>query len=286
MPQISIIIPAYNQAKYLPDAINSIIDQSFEDWECIIVNDGSSDNTREVVNPYLGNRKFIYIEQHNNGLAATRNRGINESSGRYIQFLDADDVIDHTKLKKQFSILSKHKDPALSYTDYFSSTEYDLKRPYPEGRYLPPIFLMDDKIHDLILRWETEMSIPIHCFLFDVRLFKDYGIRFDETLPNHEDWDCWMNIFRLNPSIYYIPEKLSTYRIHTDSMVYNWKLMESGYMKALLKQRSTFERRSNEYELLSKKIRLTKKKYKMKRPSTISKIVSWIQKKLHHFVSC
>lgn len=287
MPTISVIIPVYNQAKYLPDAINSIIAQSFENWECIIVNDGSTDDTHEVIKPYLSNSdKFVYIEQSNKGLAATRNRGIDESSGVYIQFLDADDVIDHTKFEKQLEMLSKKKDITLSYTDYFSSSESNLKSPYPKGRYLPPVFININKLHDLIIRWETEMSIPVHCFLFDARFFKDYKIRFDETLPNHEDWDCWMNIFKLYPDVYYIPEKLAIYRIHTDSMVYNWKLMRSGYIKALIKQRNTFGKKSLEYELLSQKIQYTKKKYGIYKPLLIQKLIHYIRWIFSYFISC
>lgn len=284
MPTVSIIIPAYNQAKYLPDAINSIIAQSIEGWECIIINDGSTDNTHEVIKPYLTNSdKIIYIEQSNKGLAATRNRGIDESSGKYIQFLDADDVIDHTKFEKQLIMLSKKKGLSLSYTDYFSSTEFDLTCSYPKGRYLSPAFLNVNNLHDLITRWETEMSIPIHCFLFDARFFKDYGIRFDETLPNHEDWDCWMNIFRLNPYVYYIPEKLATYRIHTDSMVYDWKQMRAGYIKALIKQQNTFGKKSHEYELLSQKIKFTKRIYGICRHLIISKAIYGIRRVLSNF---
>jgi glycosyltransferase involved in cell wall biosynthesis len=261
MPTISVIIPAYNQAIYLPDAINSIINQTFEDWECIIVNDGSSDNTHEVIQSYLSNNKFIYITQPNRGLAAARNRGIDESSGKYVQFLDADDVIEHTKLEKQLLFLLNKNELALSYTDYFSSSENNLNNPCPEGRYLPPVFLLKNKLHDLILRWETEISIPVHCFIFDARFFNEFKIRFDESLPNHEDWDCWMNIFRLRPSVQYIPEKLATYRIHKDSMMHDWRLMKAGYIKALLKQRKTFEKKSYEYNLLLQKIKLTKKNY-------------------------
>lgn len=278
MPKITVIIPAYNQSRFLPDSLNSIIAQTITDWECIIVNDGSTDNTHEVASSYLiRSNKFKYIKQSNSGLAATRNKGLESACGQYIQFLDADDVIDHRKFEKQLNCLKQTQNLALSYTDYFSSTEVDLTCPYPDGRYLTPNFSGTNMLHDLIKRWETEMSIPVHCFLFDARFFKDYGIRFDETLPNHEDWDCWMNIFKLNPNVYYINDKLATYRIHTDSMVYDRKKMGLGYRKALLKQRATFQPRSYEYKLLTQKIHAIRKRYKIYNQCNLTKVLQMIR---------
>ncbi len=278
-PLISVIIPCYNQAQYLPDALNSILNQTFNDWECIIINDGSSDNTNDVVCGFLNqNKKFKYIEQANRGLAATRNKGLDNSKGEFIQFLDADDIIDRNKFEKQLALLSKTTNLALSYTDYFSSTESDLTRPYPHGRYLPPTFVHENKLHDLILRWETEMSIPVHCFLFDARFFNHHKIRFDETLPNHEDWDCWMNIFRLNPEVYFVPEKFAIYRIHTDSMVYDRKKMCDGYIKALSNQKNSFNRMSCEYEFITKKMKMTKERYKKYNYSIKNRIINLIRR--------
>ena len=88
VPQVSVVVPAYNQAKYLKDSLNSLIAQTFEDWECIIINDGSTDDTGEIIRSYAGKDSRIrYVEQPNSGLAAARNRGLEEVKGRYIQFL-------------------------------------------------------------------------------------------------------------------------------------------------------------------------------------------------------
>jgi hypothetical protein len=78
--------------------------------------------------------------------------------------------------------------------------------------------------------------MPIHSFLFDSRLFKGHGIRFDESLQNHEDWDCWMRIFVLDPVIFHIPEPLTIYRIHGDSICTNTPRMLEGFCTALKKQ--------------------------------------------------
>ena len=94
MPKVDIIIPAYNAAKYLPAAIESVIAQTFEDWRIVLVDDGSTDNTAEVVAPYIDRLgpKLLYIKQANAGLPAARNAAIRNSSSEFLALLDADDV--------------------------------------------------------------------------------------------------------------------------------------------------------------------------------------------------
>ena len=175
VPQVTVIIPTYNQAKYLKDALNSLIDQTFEDWECIIINDGSTDDTGEVIRSYAGkDSRICYVEQANSGLAAARNRGLEKVKGRYIQFLDSDDALHKNKLQLQLALLSQTKELALSYSDYITSIENDLSIPHPY--YLTPKFNSNNLLYDLILRWETEISIPIHCFLFDAKFFNKHKI--------------------------------------------------------------------------------------------------------------
>jgi glycosyltransferase involved in cell wall biosynthesis len=102
IPTVSVIIPAYNSAKYLPEAIASILEQTYTDYEIIVINDGSTDNTSEVVTPYLD--KIRYFEQSNQGVSATRNRGIYLAKGEFIAFLDADDIFLPQKLAQQVEI--------------------------------------------------------------------------------------------------------------------------------------------------------------------------------------
>lgn len=128
---VSIIIPCYNQAHYLPDALESVLAQKYPEWECIIVNDGSRDQTEAVAIEWVaGDKRFTYILKENGGLSSTRNRGLQAATGRYIQFLDADDVIDEEKLSLQVLQLPETQNLALSYCDYFPSTERNLKELY------------------------------------------------------------------------------------------------------------------------------------------------------------
>jgi len=242
MPLVSVIIPCYRQAHFLPDAIGSLIAQSLGDWECIIINDGSPDNTREIALALATEDKRIrYIEQENRGLSGARNRGLKESKGTWIQFLDADDILLPEKLHKQLDVLIQSPGPALSFCDYYFCDAHDIDKRVTKGHdFEHPRFLHDNPLIDLISRWETDMSIPIHAFLFDSRLFKEAGVYFDQNLPNHEDWDCWMRIFHQRPIIVPLHQELVVYRQHPNSMATNKIAMWRGYEQAISKQSRLF----------------------------------------------
>ncbi|MEM4724269.1 MAG: glycosyltransferase family A protein, partial [Candidatus Hadarchaeum sp.] len=111
MSSVSVIIPCYNHGHYLPCAVNSVMAQTFADWEAIIVDDGSTDNTREVAAQFTDSR-VRYIYQDNRGLAAARNTGIRAAQGEYLAFLDADDEWEPTFLEACVAALSQQ--PALA----------------------------------------------------------------------------------------------------------------------------------------------------------------------------
>ena len=98
--RVSIIIPCYNQAKYLEETLYSILNQTYSNWECLIVNDGSSDETEQIAKQFTArDKRFNYFFKENGGLSSARNFGLNKSTGTYIQFLDSDDFIDNAKLE-------------------------------------------------------------------------------------------------------------------------------------------------------------------------------------------
>lgn len=115
---ISVVIPTYNRENYIAACIESVIGQTYKDKEIIVVDDGSRDNTREVVSQYEGKDSFKYIRQDNRGVSAARNRGIAESRGDYIAFLDSDDLWlpDHLNVLKEN--LEKFKNAAIAFSDF------------------------------------------------------------------------------------------------------------------------------------------------------------------------
>ena len=233
MPQISVIIPCYNQAEYLTDSVNSVLNQTFTDWECLIINDGSTDQTRSTALAFAqADERVRYFGQSNKGLAAARNRALNEIRGRYVQFLDADDWIAPTKFELQQAVLQTTSDLSLSCCYYERHAE-DPKRSEAYVERFESCLDPERALLDMASLWETELSIPAHCFLFDARFFTEHDIRFDQALPNHEDWDCWMRVLAVGPKVFNVPEALDTYRFRPHSMSGNLRVMRKVFSRPL-----------------------------------------------------
>lgn len=108
MPKVSVIITTYNCAKYIGQSINSVLDQTYKDYEIVVVDDGSNDNTREVLEPFMDKIKYIY--QNNKGTPAARNKGVLNASGEFVAFHDADDVWYPFKLERQMKYLEENNE--------------------------------------------------------------------------------------------------------------------------------------------------------------------------------
>lgn len=266
-PLVSVIIPCYNQGKYLTDAIESVLSQSHTNWECIIINDGSTDNTRDIALRYANaHSKIKYIEQPNRGVSSARNLGLEEAKGNYIQFLDADDFITPEKLELQCKSLSNISGIRLSYCDYYYCDENDIQKEILKGLFPSHKFIMSNPLMDMAVRWEDDLSIPPHCFLFDARFFHEHHVRFDEELFNHEDWDCLMKILALNPVITFIDKKLSIYRVHRESLSKNREKMRKGFVMAVKKQQKLFHDNKEISKLLKQQLRKVRRRYHEKSP--------------------
>jgi glycosyltransferase involved in cell wall biosynthesis len=237
LPLISVIIPCYNQGNFLADAVNSVIAQSYPSWECLILNDGSTDDTRQVAQRLLRQDSRIrYLEHENRGLAATRNRGLEEAKGHYLQFLDADDALLPTKFELQIERIVSADAPVVSYCSYWCSRS--ATRLLPETTEYARVRLSEaNPLLDLATAWEQGLSIPSHCFLVDARIIRTWNLRFDSSLPNHEDWDFWMKVLATKPVMRFVDERLAIYRIHGTSMSRNIPLMHQGFQKAIACQR-------------------------------------------------
>ena len=119
MPKVSVIIPAYNASDYIAAAINSVLRQTFKDYEIIVVNDGSTDNTVDVLKPFMSRIRYIY--QDNKGEKGAKNTGIKLAEGEYIALLDSDDLWMEDKLERQVPILDESgPEVGIIHTDYWS----------------------------------------------------------------------------------------------------------------------------------------------------------------------
>ncbi|MBM4222123.1 MAG: glycosyltransferase, partial [Gammaproteobacteria bacterium] len=183
-PLVSIVMAAYNSAPYMPEAISSVINQSYPHWELHIINDGSKDNTAEVVRPFLTDARIIYHEQENKGQASAKNCGLRAARGEFIAFLDADDKWSADKLEKQLPVFAAHPEAGLVHTNVMLITESgeplgSPQRSYPQG-WISGDLLIDNRVNGMasILRRECLEQVGI----------------FDESLSMGIDYDLWLRV--------------------------------------------------------------------------------------------
>ena len=181
---ISVVIPCFRQARFLGDCIGSLQAQTYPDWEAIIVDDGSLDDTSNVAQQLVAaDSRVRFVQQSNAGPSAARNLGLSLARGDWIQFLDGDDVLLPAKFEKQISVLRSAPALSLSYTDYRHGDEANVFVQVQRTR-MPCRFTAADPLFDLARDWETSFSIPIHAPLVAAAFFREQGIRFDESLRN------------------------------------------------------------------------------------------------------
>ena len=205
LPLVSVVIPTYNSAQYLPETIESVLSQSWQDFEIIIVDDGSTDNTQEVVRAFNSN-KIRYIRQKNTGgPASPRNVGIHHARGKYISLLDSDDLMSRNKLAETVAFLERHSDLGLLFANFVVCNE--------RGDSFPGTFLDEfQAFWDLPKKQVGEKwfiiesalaykNLLCHNFIgisgtvVPKAVFLSVG-GFDESISGPEDRDMWLRISR------------------------------------------------------------------------------------------
>jgi len=213
MPAVSVIIPAYNQGHYLGAAVRSVLSQTWPDYEAIIVDDGSTDNTPEVAGAFTDPR-IRYIRQENRGLSGARNTGIRHASGELISFLDSDDLFLPEKLTLLIEALRARPDLGMVAGQAIIIDEHGR----PTGRsFTAP--LPEDGAQLLI--WN-----PLHVgSVLARREWIDRAGLFDETLRSYEDWDMWLRLARAGCRFGWVDRPVSLYRFHRGQMTRNGEQM-------------------------------------------------------------
>jgi glycosyltransferase involved in cell wall biosynthesis len=233
---VSIIIPCYNQGPFLSQTLRSVFCQTYTRWECLIIDDGSTDISKKIAQEWCAlDTRFKYFYKENGGLSSARNYGLRKSQGDFIQFLDSDDLIRHDKLELQVQDL-KHS--SISISDYFPFD--DTSQDFVPHRYLSPFLDESNYKSELILDWENRKSIPCHTVLFDKKLLVEHHLTFDEQLENHEDWVFWVQLFYFSNRVINRKDILAFYRIHSKSMTIDYLKMRVGFLNAALKLRAFF----------------------------------------------
>ncbi|MCC6683433.1 MAG: glycosyltransferase [Bacteroidia bacterium] len=237
---VSIIVPCYNSSAYISTCLDSVVKQTYPNWECIIIDDGSTDDTRDLIKPYLEDSRFIYIYQPNSGLSAARNKALQHAKGNYVQLLDSDDFLYDQKLSIQLESVQKYNGKAISICDFTYSN--DSKKKFNQ-------FLTGNYLREFILR----VSIPPVCFLFSRNCFDQ--LTYNTELHTHEDWELMIRLLQQKPVIVICNQILACYRIHPASMT-NTRNMKQGLDRVIRLRMPDFKKYSPEYSLMKIRKRL------------------------------
>ncbi|WP_321371085.1 glycosyltransferase [uncultured Desulfuromusa sp.] len=213
-PEVSVVVTCFNYGRFVAGCLSSIQTQTFQNFEVIVVDDGSTDNSEEQIVPFLKDKRFKYIKQHNGGQANAKNRGIQETTGKYIAFLDADDLWENNKLEKQLDLF---KNPVVGVVyslarlinESGEEQEFNFLGEYtrPQSRKVSRWLILDNFV------WFSSAVVRRKCL-------DEFGC-FDETLKMGIDWDLWLKI-STKYEFDYVEEPLIAYRVgHSGQMSKN-----------------------------------------------------------------
>ncbi len=225
-PKVSVILPAYNAMDFLPQAVSSVLAQTFADFELIIINDGSSDNIESWAHS-LHDRRIKFVSQINSGPASARNNGLRNALGDYIAFIDADDIWVATKLEKQVNLLAENPEMGLVYSwisliDEAGKRQGKLRKNSVRGN-----VWLDLTVHNIVECGSVAL-VRGECFEavggFDER----------QAIAGSEDWDMWLRI-AAHYGFGLIEEPLVNYRCHTNNLSSHWRQMAKSFELVLQK---------------------------------------------------
>ncbi|MBS7231898.1 glycosyltransferase family 2 protein [Flavobacterium psychroterrae] len=284
---VSIIIPTFNRENLIKETLESILFQSYTNWECIIVDDGSTDNTVEVVREFIKNdSRFSFYNLEHKGVSYARNHALSKIKGEFVQFLDSDDLLHENKIKESLSVLAsihhlKHK-IVISNFMMFRDDLVNLEQPF--CKLSPEQFTFEKVLYD----WDFQFNIPIHCGFFHKSNFENF--RFQSELGAKEDWIMWLKIFKNNPEVIFVDLPLAYYRYHEKNMTKDFDHMKSNFfysfpiLKTMLSQ-NEFEAflifLIEKYYQQSRENALQLKKYKHSTSYKTGNKIKQILSKLH-----
>lgn len=221
MPKVSVVIPAYNAMKYLPETLESVVKQTYTDFEVLVVNDGSSDHIVDWM-AQITDPRVKLISQANQGLPSARNTGIINAQADYIAFLDADDLWEATKLAKQVRCLDEHPEVGLVHTPMLLVDENSQSTGRVMGSDVQGYVLPQLLVQNLI----ACPSVMVRRACFD-----NVGL-FNPSLRSIEDWDMWIRIATRYPFAV-IKEPLAYYRQLPSSMSKNCQVMAKAFEQVI-----------------------------------------------------
>lgn len=234
-PTVSVIIPCFNGAEHLPNAVESVLSQTFDDLECIVVDDGSTDNTRQITEE-LSHRdpRVKYIYKEHGGLPAARNFGIKNAKGEWIQHLDVDDWLHKDKINFQLSHSGgfRPEDKVVFYSDYEVIWEDRSKNVVKRVENVVGD-LTNEGLLERVMMWSFEPDIPLHVnnTLFRRTIFEKK--LYDESFSAFQDLELFVDLLVSNVKFVYTPIIGMTYRIHEANLSKDKARVINNYIRYL-----------------------------------------------------
>jgi teichuronic acid biosynthesis glycosyltransferase TuaG len=230
-PFFSIIMPAYNAADYITEAIESVIAQEFLNWELLVIDDGSTDETQEIVNGFIEKDTRVKLySQPNQGLAGARNTGLRNAKAEWIAFLDSDDIWLPQKLQVQYKTLQSVKADVV-FSNGYTLFEGNLKPGIYHFEVLYGLFSGDTAYKELL----KQNFIPVLSVIVNRLWIERIGLQDEDVTSGSEDWDYWLRLAKAGATFYGIEERLFIYRVHKNGMsAKNLRQSQSSY-EVLLK---------------------------------------------------
>lgn len=242
MTLVSIIIPCYNQGRFLHEALDSVLAQTYQHWECIVVNDGSADETEAVAKQYAKkDLRIKYIYQQNGGLSMARNSGIVAAKGKFIQLLDSDDLIEPLKLEAALNLHQQEPldDNIIVYSSmrYYEDGDPGNKQILGRDNFMAHVEIKKEDSFESQKQVLFAMSpFVVSASLYPAKAFKDVGL-FDEALKALEDWDfhirCVLNGYKFHHHC--VSNGYTLIRLHNSSMMRNQKLLDDNFYRVIYK---------------------------------------------------
>jgi glycosyltransferase involved in cell wall biosynthesis len=220
-PLVSVIVPSYNYGHYIGATCESLQAQTLASWECLVIDDGSTDDTAEVVERFIkADPRIKFFRQQNRRQAAARNLGLAQMSGKYVQFLDADDLIEQEKLEQQVAYLENHPDVDILYGSvrYFRSEAPGERLFTMWGDDKPWMPELSGSGKHLLTTLVQQNIMVVNSPLIRREVIDRVGL-FDEELPPAEDWDYWIRCAAAGMTFQFedLPGTLALVRWHPKS---------------------------------------------------------------------
>jgi glycosyltransferase involved in cell wall biosynthesis len=234
--RVGIIVPAYNYAHYLPQALDSVLAQTYPDWECVIVDDGSTDNTAEVVRQYVErDPRFRYVHQENRGHSGARNTGVRVTDTPLVQFLDADDRLLPDKLERHVRYLDEHPETDIVYSEVAFFRSDDPNRLFASlgGKLSRSIMARVHGVDEAREKLQHYCIMTINAALLRRHVFDAAGV-FDEAAPGSEDYALWIRCAAAGMRFDFCgpDDPVAAVRAHTVSNSRDYRRMQAGLIAA------------------------------------------------------